>query len=143
MTNSTSKPSIWFWVISVIALFWNFFGVFQYLYTAYNQVEMLETMTQVQREVFETIPAWATACFAIAVFSGTIACIALLLRKKWAKPLFIISFITAIAQFINWLFIQNAAEVFPNSYAMPITVTIIGLLLIMFSNKSIQNGWLK
>lgn len=142
MTNSV-KPPVWFWVVSVLALLWNAFGVFQYLYTAFNQVEILETLNQAQREVFEAMPAWATACFAIATFGGLAASIGLFIRKKWSKMLFIVSLVAAIAQFVNWLFIQNAAEVFPNSYAMPVTVVIVGVLLILFSNTGIKKGWLK
>ena len=118
-------------------------GVFNYLNQAFNQQAILESLNQAQREVFEGIPAWATACFALAVFSGTIASIALFLRKKWAKPLFIFSLITAVIQFAHWLFISNAVEAFgPSTYGMPITVIIIGILLVLFSKKAIDKGWL-
>lgn len=137
------KPPTWFWAVSVIALLWNLIGVFNYLNQAFNQVAMLESLDQAQREAIEGIPAWATAAFAIAVFSGTIACIGLLLRKKWARPLFIISLIAAVAQFVHWLFISNAVEAFgPSTYAMPVIVIVIGLYLISFSKKGIQKGWL-
>jgi len=128
----------------VIALLWNLIGVMNYLNQAFNQVALLESMDQAQREAFEGIPAWATAAFAIAVFSGTLACIGLLVRKKWAKPLFIISLIAALAQFIHWLFISNAVEAFgPSTYAMPAVIIIIGIYLIFFSKKGIEKGWLK
>lgn len=145
MSNSSVKPPVWFWVISVLALLWNLFGVYNYLYTAYNQVEMLEAMTQEQRALFEAIPAWATGAFAIAVFSGAIASIALLLRKKWAKTLFVVSLVAAVAQFINWLFLQNTVEVYGavEAYTMPVIVVIVGLLFIFFSKKGIQKGWLR
>ena len=143
MTTSV-KPPTWFWVVSVIALLWNLVGVFNYLNQAFNQQAILETLNQAQREAFEGIPAWATAAFAIAVFSGTIASIGLLVRKKWAKPLCIISLIAAVAQFIHWLFISNAVEAFgPSTYAMPVIIIVIGLYLISFSKKGIQKGWLK
>ncbi len=143
MTTSV-KPPTWFWVVSIIALLWNLVGVFNYLNQAFNQVAVLESLDQAQREAFEGIPAWATAAFAIAVFSGTLACIGLLVRKKWAKPLFIISLIAAVVQFIHWLFISNAVEAFgPSTYAMPVIVIVIGLYLISFSKKGIQQGWLK
>ncbi|GLU42381.1 hypothetical protein [Allomuricauda sp. NBRC 101325] len=142
--TSTLKPPTWFWAVSVIALLWNLIGVLNYLNQAFNQVALLEGMDQAQREAFEGIPAWATAAFAIAVFSGTIACIGLLMKKKWAKLLFIISFVTAAAQFIHWLFISNAVEAFgPSTYTMPIIVLLIGLYLISFSKKGIEKGWLK
>lgn len=142
--TTTVKPPIWFWVVSGIALLWNLSGVFNYLNQAFNQQAILESINQAQREVFEGIPAWATAAFALAVFTGTIGSIGLLLRKKWAKPLFIISLITAVAQFIHWLFISNAVEAFgPSTYTMPIIVVIIGIYLIFFSKMGIQKGWLK
>lgn len=144
MTTTTVKPPTWFWVVSIIALLWNLMGVFNYLNQALNKEAILETLDQVQREVFEGIPAWATAAFAIAVFAGAIASIGLLLRKKWARPLFIVSLIAAVAQFGHWLFINNAVEAFgPSSYAMPIIVILIGIYLIFFSKRGIQKGWLK
>lgn len=142
MTDS-NKPPAWFWVVSTLLLLWNLSGVYSYLNTKFNQVEMLESMTQAQRELFEAFPAWATAAFAIAVFGGTVAAIGLLLRKKWAKPLFVVSLVAAVAQFINWLFIQNAPEAFgAQAYTMPVIVVVIGILQIWFSKKGIQKGWL-
>ncbi|KAB7529550.1 hypothetical protein F8C76_17210 [Flagellimonas olearia] len=142
--TTTVKPPIWFWLVSGIALLWNLSGVFNYLNQAFNQQAILESINQAQREVFEGIPAWATAAFALAVFSGTIGSIGLLLLKKWAKPLFIISLVTAVAQFIHWLFVSNAVEAFgPSTYTMPIIVVIIGLYLIFFSKMGIQKGWLR
>lgn len=141
--TTTVKPPVWFWIMSVIALLWNLMGVFNYLNQAFNQVAILESLDQAQREAFEGIPAWATAAFAIAVFAGLAGSIGLLLRKKWARPLFVISLIAAVAQFIHWLFISNAVEAFgPSTYTMPIIVVIIGLYLIFFSKQGIQKGWL-
>ena len=141
--STSIKPPFWFWVVSIFALLWNAGGVFTYLDTAFNQVAMLEEMTQAQRELFENFPAWATGAFAMAVFSGLFASIGLLLRKKWAKPLFILSLLMAVAQFIQWLFVQNAAEAFGNeAYFMPAAVVILGLLFILFANKSRVKNWI-
>ena len=142
--TTTVKPPTWFWVVTVLALLWNLMGVSNYLYQAFNQVAILESLDQTQREVFESTPAWATAAFALAVFSGLIGSIALLLRKKWARPLFIISLLTAIVQFNHWLFISDAVEAFgPSTYTMPLIVIIIGLYLIFFAKQGIRKGWLK
>ncbi|GAB4507077.1 MAG: hypothetical protein ACE37L_15130 [Allomuricauda sp.] len=142
--NTSVKPPVWFWVVSVIALLWNLLGVMNYLNQAFNQVALMEAMDQAQREVFEGIPAWATAAFAIAVFSGTLASIGLLVRKKWARPLFIVSLVAVVIQFAHWLFISNAVEAFgPSTYGMPIVVVLIGIYLIFFAKKGIEKGWLK
>lgn len=144
MTNSTLKPPTWFWMVSVIALLWNLMGVFSYLTQAYTSIEQLEAMSQAERALFEGQPAWVTGAFAIAVFGGTLASIALLLRKKWAKSVFILSFIAAIAQFIHWLFMTNSMEVYGvQVYVMPILVVILGIYEIFFAKQGIQKGWLQ
>lgn len=140
--STSIKPPIWFWVISVLALLWNLFGAYNFYVSTFDQVAILETLNQEQRELFEAMPLWATICFGVATISGVIASFGLLIRKKWAKPLFIVSLITLVAQFVNWLFIQNAPEVFPNSYSMPATVFVVGVLLVLFSNTGIKKGWL-
>lgn len=143
MTN-TVKPPTWFWVVSIIAILWNLMGVSQYLLQAFMPIEALEQMSQNERELFESKPAWVTASFAIAVFGGTLASIALILRKKWARPVFIISLIAAVVQFIHWLFLTNAAEVYgPSTYIMPILVIIFGIYEVYFAKQGIKKGWLK
>ena len=142
MTNSV-KPPVWFWVVSVLALIWNIIGVMSYLAQAYTSVEDLEKMTQAQRELFEAQPAWVTGAFAIAVFGGTLGCIALLLRKKWAKPILIISLLGVLAQFIYGLFLSNTIEVYGNqAIIFPIIIIVVGILLVLLAKKSIQKGWL-
>ncbi len=140
---SSSKPPVWFWVVAGIALLWNLFGLFNFYISTFNQVTILETLNQEQRELFEAMPIWATVAFGIATIGGVIATIGLFIRRKWAKQLFVISLIAMVVQFVNWLFIQKAPEVFPNSYTMPVAVVIVGVLLIFFCNKAIQKGWLR
>jgi len=118
-------------------------GVVNYLNQAYNKTAVLKTMSNEQQHVFEGLPAWAIGAFAVAVFSGLIASILLILRKKWARLIFIVSIIAAIAQFINWLFISDAIAVFgPTTYIMPIVVISIGIYEILFAKKGISKGWL-
>ncbi|TXN36714.1 hypothetical protein FVB32_00035 [Flagellimonas hymeniacidonis] len=142
-TDSISKPPVWFWVVSVIALLWNLMGVSAYLADAYTSVEQLEQMSQEIRELYEGRPAWATAGFAIAVFAGAIGSIALLLRKKWARPLLILSVLGSIILNIHTFFLSNALEVMgANIVIMPIVVIVFGIYLIFFAKKGIQKGWL-
>jgi hypothetical protein len=143
-TNALNKPPAWFWVVAVIALLWNLMGVGSYLMDAYVSIEQLEAMSQEMRELYEGRPAWVTACFAIAVFGGTLASIVLLLRKKWARPVFIISLLAAMAQFIHWLFMTNSVEVYgTEAYIFPILVVIFGIYEIFFTKQGIARGWLK
>ncbi|PWK19930.1 hypothetical protein [Xanthomarina spongicola] len=140
---STNKPPIWFWVIAVVALVWNLMGVMAYIGQAYMTEAELNALPEVEQALYANYPAWATAAFAIAVFGGAIASIALLLRKKLAKTLFLISLIGIIVQMIYNFFISEAMDVYgPGGMIMPVMIIIIGVYLVMLAKKSISNNWI-
>ncbi|TYA58969.1 hypothetical protein [Formosa maritima] len=140
---STNKPPVWFWIVAVVALVWNLMGVMAYIGQAFMTEAELNALPEAEQALYANVPAWATAAFAIAVFGGAIACIALLLRKKIAKTLFLISLIGIIVQMIYNLFISEAMDVYgPGSMVMPLMVIVIGVYLILFSNKSIAKNWI-
>ncbi len=144
MTNSTIKPPVWFWVISVVALLWNLMGVNMYLQQAY-QTDSFKSMynTPELLEMVNSTPAWAIAAFAIAVFAAALGCISLLLRKSWAKNLFLLSLIGIVVQMIYNLFISKAMEIYgPGAALMPILVIVVGLFLLWYSKKAITKGWI-
>lgn len=108
-TEITNKPPIWFWITSVIALLWNAMGAYMYLIQAYNTESFQAMYTSEQLEMVNNAPSWATAAFAVAVFGGVLGSIGLLLRKKWAKSVFLLSLLGIIAhQIIYNLFMSGA-----------------------------------
>lgn len=142
MTTS-NKPGAAFWIIAVIALIWNIMGVMAYLGQAYMTDEERTLLPEAEQALYSDIPAWVTAAFAFAVFGGLLGALALLLRKKWATPLFIISLLGIIVQMIYNFFISNAMDVYgPGKMIMPVMVLIIGFFLVWYSKKATANGWL-
>ena len=136
---STNKPPIWFWIIAVIALIWNGMGVMAYLVRAFMTDEMIAAIPEEQQaEYLIEHPAWYTAAFALAVFCGALGCLALLLRKKWAYMLFLISFVAAtIQQVYIMVTIEEASPI------MPIMIIVVCAFLVWFSKMSTAKGWLK
>lgn len=143
MTN-TNKPNTLFWIIGIVALLWNCTGVYFYLINAFNTEAATTGLTVDQIAFMDGMPAWYTALFAIAVFGGTIASIALIMRKKIAVPVFILSFICATINQVYWLFGTNAPELFSDHspYLMPTLIVVIGAFLIWYSKKVASKGWL-
>ncbi|WP_047546226.1 hypothetical protein [Psychroserpens sp. Hel_I_66] len=138
-TITNNKPPVWFWIISIIALLWNLMGVAAYLSMHYMTDEMIADLEPHQQIAANyDYPAWYIAIFAIAVFSGTIACIGLLLRKKWAYILFIISFFTATFQQIYYILKVDGIDKF-----MPIMIIIVCAILVWFSKRAISKHWIK
>ena len=145
MTNlSTSKPPVWFWIVSVLELIWNGMGVNAYLQQAYDTEAHRALYTAEQLDVISQQPAWYTTAFAIAVFCGALGCIALLLRKRFAKLLFICSFIAVLVQmYYNLIQNSNLKDAGAFEWSMQIAIPVICILMILLSNKGIAKGWLK
>jgi hypothetical protein len=139
------KPPLWFWIVSAIALVWNIMGVMAYLGGAFITDEMKAELPPEQLSLMENTPAWVTAAFAIAVWAGLLGCIALLLRKKWARPVLVISLLGIIAQMSYSFFMSNAAEVYGQvqGVIMPILVIAIGVALVLLARKASSMNWLR
>ena len=143
MINKT-KPPTWFWVVSVLALIWNLMGVLNYLAQAFITDEMKAEYTVEQLTLIEGRPAWVTAAFAIAVWGGLLGCIALLIRKRWARPLLLISLLGIVAQTGYNLFATDALAVFGSlmGLVIPLIVVIIGILLVLIAKIADRKHWL-
>jgi hypothetical protein len=141
---TTTKPNTGFWIIAVIALLWNLFGIYQYLLSTiwYDQVK--EMMSPELNSIVEGLPSWYNYVFALAVFAGVIGSLLLLLRKKLAVPVFGISLLAVLVQMGYWLFATNVMEVEGmKSVIMPLLVIIVSIFLYFYSKGASQKGWLR
>ncbi|WP_297762415.1 hypothetical protein [uncultured Muriicola sp.] len=142
--NPTTKPPVWFWIVSVLALLWNLMGVMNYLGSAFMKEAIKAEMTPEQVNLMESTPAWVTAAFAIAVWFGAAGCIGLLLRKKWAKSALGMSLIGVLAQTGYGFFMTNATDVYGQTEAIiiPLMVIVIAIFLIFFARLSERKLWI-
>lgn len=142
MTRNFNKPSIGFWVISSIALIWNLMGILNYISQAYMTEDIKALLEDGQRQYMETVPAWTTAAFAIAVFTGFFGCLLLMFRKKLAKTLLLISLIGVIVQMSHG-FMSEIKDVYgPGGIAMPIIIIGLSVFLVWYSKSVDKKGWL-
>lgn len=140
MTNEQAPG--WFKPVSIVALIWNLIGVLAFVMTLMVTPEMIAELPEAEQALFD-VPAWATIAFAIAVFAGVIGCVLLLMRKAIAFEVLVLSIIGVIVQNIHGFLLTDTLAVHgPSSLGMPVTVFIIGVGLIMMSNKGKKEGWL-
>lgn len=142
MTNSTMKPPTLFWVIAVIALIWNIMGVVAYLGQAYMTDEALALLPETDQLYIKNVASWVTAAYATAVFAGVFGSIALLIRKKVAKLLFIISFIGVLFQSSYNFFIQEFMTIETFQIVWSIIIIAICLFLIWYAQISNKKAWI-
>ena len=142
--NQTTTIPFWFWVVAVVALIWNLMGVFAFIADMTISDDMLAELSDAQRAMRDAVPIWAVAAYAIAVFSGSLGGLCLLLRSKVAVNLFAVSLAGIIIQMFNAFILQNGIEAYgAEAMAMPGMIIIAGFLLLLFSRSARNKGWLK
>jgi hypothetical protein len=138
-----NKPARGFWIVSVLALVWNLIGVASYLMTTAMGPDTLNAMSEAERSLYTDVPPWATAAFAIAVFGGLLGCVALLLRKAWAVPVFVISLVAILVQMGHAFFMSAMLEVRGTAAAiLPTLIIVVAVYLVWFSRSARSRGWL-
>ncbi len=144
MTNSTAVTK-GFWVVGILGLLWNFMGVYQFFleYNYWKNPEARSVLSEDLAPFYDTTPAWLYIIFAVAVLTGLVGCIGLLMRKSWAVPVFLVSLVTVILQMAYNLIGTKLIEVIgPSAAVMPVVVMLIALGLYLYSKKSARRGWL-
>ncbi len=143
MSSRLTKPPKGYWVVSIVALLWNLIGVATYLMSVTMSQETLAQFSEAERSLYTDIPAWVTSAYAIAVFGGTIACVALLLRKSWAMHVFLISLLAILVQMGHALFITPMLEVKGGGAAvLPVLIIVVAIFLFWYASAAKKKGWL-
>jgi hypothetical protein len=135
---------VWFWIVAALALLWNLAGIYAYWSHVTLSDEALAALTEAQRSMYLGMPAWATAAFAIAVFGGVAASLALVFRSRFSVALFGISLAAVVVQMFQAFVLANALNVMGASAAiMPSTIIVIAIAMLWFSTMARGKGWLR
>lgn len=78
------------WAVGVAAALWNGYACYDYVMTMQGGADYLRSygFTEAQIAHYTTMPAWATALWAIGVWGGFAGGVLLLLRSGWALHAF-------------------------------------------------------
>jgi hypothetical protein len=133
MTEASAKAPWHLWLVGAIALLFNAMGAFDYLMWMIEGPPYLAQggMTPAQIALYQNMPFWAVAVWAVGVFAAVIAALLLLLRRRLAAPLFALSFVAFLlyALYIYGIAHGGAAM----GRGMEIMSAVIAALLLFFT----------
>ena len=147
MSDSKQAPEVvaipgWFKVVAILALIWNLLGVMAFVGQMLTTPEQIAELPLAEQNLYAATPIWATLAFAIAVFSGALGSLALLMKKAFCYQLFVLSFMGVVVQMFHAFFISDSYQVYgPGGMIMPIMVLVIALVLVRFAAKANNNNW--
>jgi len=137
-----SKVPKWFMIVAALLLVWNLMGVMAYVMQVTMSAETLAALPEVERQLYENTPKWATAAFAIAVNGGALGCVLLLLKRNLAGLFLKLSLAAVLVQMFHAFFMSKSFEVFgPGGMVMPVMVIVLSVYLVVLAAKAKTNGW--
>jgi predicted neutral ceramidase superfamily lipid hydrolase len=139
-----NKPPSWFYVAAVILILWECIGCYAYLSDVTMTAADMAQLPVAQQDIWKMTPSWVTAAYALAVWIGLAASIALLLRFKIARSLYVVSLIAVVAQF-GWTFVATPilTTIGPSAAIFPAFIIAVGVMAVWFSGKAAGHGWLR
>lgn len=144
MQEKSPVPT-WYWVVGVVLLLWGAAGIFAFysqLTTPYEQ--MVAEMGKLAADCIKGMPTWLWWAYGIAVYSGILGTIALLLRRAWAQPLYLVSLVAVIVQFGHSFLIAKIHLLMGWSAAIfPAFIILIAVFQLWFANSAKKKGWLR
>jgi magnesium-transporting ATPase (P-type) len=97
-----------------------------------------------QRTVYEAEPLWVTAAYAVAVWVGLLGTAMLVLRRKLAQPLLLVSLAAVLGWLAGLVLVPALREtISANDLAVAIVVAAITWTIFWFARHSSQRGWLR
>ena len=129
-------------VVALTALLWNLFGLLILVLRVLAPEQAAAAPEQAALEA--ALPAWLDAVFGVAVIAGMAGSVGLLLARRWAPTLLLVSFVAVAVQIAaGYLF----APLWASTGAAGAATS--GLLLLMvgaiwsFARAAGRRGWLR
>ncbi|MEO6104522.1 MAG: hypothetical protein ABIP44_12930 [Pseudoxanthomonas sp.] len=144
MNTANISPRRWtFWVIACVALLWNLIGLAMFAAQVRLTPELIAAMPAPQQQVYAATPAWINIAFGVAVVFGVLGSLAMLLRKRWAAPLFMVSLLAIVVQMVGAYAVTPAWQAYGAAgLAMPVMLVVIAAYLWWYASSAAAKGWL-
>ena len=141
-STQTARAPWHLWVIGVVAVLWNAVGAYDYVMTETKNPAYMSAFTPEQVAYFYAFPAWAVATWAIAVWGGVLGAILLLLRRRIAVPVFLVSLVAMIITTLYNFVLSNGLEIFADTGSRLLTfmIFLIALGLYFYARAMSKRG---
>lgn len=133
----------WFKIVAVVALLWNLLGCFAFASDLLLTPEDVAKLPAGQQALYAARAGWAVAATAVAVIAGALGCLGLLLGRKWAFPVLLVSLVGILVQDYGlFVLADGAALAGPVAVVMQGIVLAVGVALVLLARKAMARGWL-
>ncbi len=133
------------WVVGVLALLWNGVGAFDFVMTESRNASYMSAFTAEQLAYFYAFPLWAIATWAVSVWGGVLGSVLLLLRRRWAVPVFGASLVTMVLTSLYQFVLSSGLAVMGTAAGLIFSAVIfvIAVALLLYAWSLSRHGVLR
>jgi hypothetical protein len=130
MADAPARTAWHLWLVGIFAVLFNFIGVFDFVMTLAQgaKYQAGAGMTPDQIAYYQAMPGWMTAVWAIGVFSAFLASILLLMCRRLAFPVFVLSLAAFLINLLYTYVLTDGGAVMGRPMAI-MSAVIAGLLI--------------
>jgi hypothetical protein len=134
----------WFRVVGVLALLWNLLGCLAFVSDLRFTPEQVAALPDAQRALYDARPMWALIATGVAVIGGALGSIGLILGKRWAMVVLVLSLIGIVVQdFGLFVLAGGMSAAGAAGIVLQGLVLVIGIALVMLARRGIATGWVR
>ena len=131
----------WYWPAAIASLLFMILSCAAYLMQVTADPAQ---MPPDQRAAYEALPVWVTAAFAVAVWAGAAGALLLVLRRKLAEPLLLVSLVAVLVWLAGMMLTAGVRDsMSTNDWIVPIIVAALTWTIFWFARHSRQRDWLR
>ena len=131
----------WFMPAAIASLLFMALGCMMYLM---HVLADPAAMPLDQRTADEALPAWVTAAFAVSVWIGAAGALLLVIRRKLAEPLLLVSLVAVLSWLAGMLLVADVREnMSANDLLVAIVIVALTWTIFWFARHSRQRAWLR
>jgi hypothetical protein len=140
--EGAAKPGVpaWYWAVAIFALLFEASGALLFG----NSLTLdPATLPLDQRAIYDATPQWMNITWAIAIGVGLVGALGLLLRRRFAEPLLLVSLIAVAVQFSGLFLDKQLRELTPEDHLLvPVVILILAYALWQTARLAKRKGWL-
>ena len=131
----------WFTIAAIAALLFEILGCLLFVMQARIDRSALDAADQA---VLNAAPSWMILAYGVAVASGVIGAILLLLRRRMAVPLLAVSLVAVVIQDSAYLLVPELRNLTSSDdLFLPFVILVICYAIWHFARRARVSGWLR
>ena len=142
--HAAPRPA-WYMIAAIAALLWNLLGIAMFALQYTMSPETLALLPAEQQSLYAALPGWTWIAYGVAVFAGAFGSLMLVLRRRAASGLLLLSLLGVVAQFIWQAFLGEAVALLgaASALGLPLFILVVAAVLYWFARHAAARGWLR